>query len=76
MTHLFKRFTQQLPAFIFLGVVIALTVGLFLVFVHVILWGILLGGILCIFALIKQHFSAAATSKKNQGRIIDHDKKK
>ena len=75
MTHLFSRFTQQLTAFILLGVVIALTVAIFIVFVHVVLWGILLGGILCVLALIKQYFSASSPSKRNQGRIIDHDQK-
>ena len=76
MEHLFKRFAQQLPAFILLGIVIALTVGLFIVFLHVILWGILLGSILCAFALIKQYFSAASPPKKHKGQIFDHDPKK
>ena len=82
MPFLSKRTFQQLPAFIFLGIAIALTIGLFIVFTYVLLWGILLGSLFWLCALIKQYFSTSSTyknnknNKNNHGRIIDYDNKK
>ena len=68
-----QRLLNQLPPFIFIGIILAMALGLFILFVHVILWGILLGSILWVCSLIGRFFSTPHPYKKRKGRIINHE---
>lgn len=67
-----NRSTQQLPSFIFMGIAIALLLGLLIVFAYVLLWGVLLGAVFWLCAIIKRYFTRSSNHKK-QGRVIDYD---
>lgn len=66
------RSTQQLPSFILMGIIIALLIGLFIVFAYLLLWGAIIGGIFWLCAVIKRYFIRSSDNKK-QGRVIDYD---
>jgi hypothetical protein len=72
MASRFKNTSQPLPAFILLGIAIALVVGLFIVFAYVLLWGIILGSLLWVCSLIKQKWFKPTPSRQ-KGRIIDYE---
>jgi len=66
-----NKITQQLPAFIILGIAITLLIGLFIVTAYIIFWGILLGSVLWLCLFLKSCFTSQRTQKK--GRIIDYE---
>lgn len=76
MNNKFKQMLEQLPTFIILGIAIALIIGLFIMLSYVIVWGLLLGAIIWLVVVIKNYLSPFLSSKKNEGRIIEHDDKK
>jgi Na+/H+ antiporter NhaC len=73
MPSLFQRFAQQLPAFLFLGMAIALMFGLFVVFIYLLFWGAILGVLLWAGMSLKQYFFPQKQTSKQKNRIIDHD---
>ena len=68
-----KNVENVIP-FITIGFFIALFVGLLFVFSYVLIWGLFIGFILWIIAIIKQHLFSKKPNK--EGRIIEHDDKK
>jgi hypothetical protein len=77
MPHSLKHFFKQMPPFIFLGIAIALVVGVFIVFSYVLVWGLLIGAVLWGISAITQYFRSLSSGneiKPSKGRIIDHDK--
>ncbi len=71
-----KRFINQLAPFIFIGIaVVAFAFGIMLL-AYIFLFGAIIGFILFIIALIRDHFFPKKTVSKQQhkpGRIIDSD---
>ena len=79
MNHSFSRIIRQalqgIGPCLLLGVAIACTVGLLVVFSYVLLWGMLIGMILWLIALVRRSIFSKKTPFKNQpGRVIDHEK--
>lgn len=77
MNDKIERIFANLIPFIILGIVIALVVGLFIMFSYVVMWGILIGAILwAVYSIKHWLFSSSNTIKKSiktKGRIIQHD---
>lgn len=72
-----KKILESLVPFILLGIAIAVAISLLFMFFSVAIWGLAIGGILWLIALAKQYFfPPTSLSKKEQGRIIEHDDKK
>ena len=67
-----ELFFEQLIPFVLLGIAIAFTVGLIIVFSYVLMWGILLGGIIWIVFIIHHYFSSRSSGKRD-GSIIEHN---
>ncbi len=70
-----QRVLAQFAPFIILGISIALLIGLLILFSYVLLWGLLIGVILWVAAIIKNFFSPKQPSKKTKDRVIEHDDK-
>lgn len=74
-SHMARQALQGIGPCLLLGVAIACTIGLFIVFSYVLLWGMLIGMILWVSALIRQALFSKKKPNKNQpGRVIDHEK--
>lgn len=58
--------------YILFGIIITCAIGLFILSWYVLLWGMIIGFLLWLYALIKRYFFPKKTSTK--GRIIEHDK--
>lgn len=71
-----QQFLKSLVPFIAIGFAIALAISLLVMFSYVLVWGLLIGGILWIFSLIKNYFYPTQTIEKHEGRIIEHDDQK
>jgi hypothetical protein len=71
-----KKILDSLIPFICVGVAIAIVIGLLSMFFSIAIWGLLIGGILWLVALAKQHFFPDNTVKPEEGRIIEHNDKK
>ena len=70
-----QRIVAQFIPFVILGIVIAFAIALFILFSYVLLWGIFIGAIIWVVAVIKNYFfPKRAVVKNEQGRVIDHDK--
>ncbi len=75
-----KIFENIIP-FIIAGMAIALFLGLLFMFSYVVIWGLIIGAVLWLIALIKQFILPSVSEKskpikKSDGRIIEHDDKK
>ena len=75
MNNKLKQMLTLLPTFIIMGIAIALIIGLFIMLSYVIIWGLILGGILWIGAVIKSYFFASRSNSKHSGITIEHDDK-
>ena len=71
---------ETLAPFIIAGIAIALFIGILCVFSYVLIWGLMIGGALWLISVIKDIIFPKTTkppvSKKNSGRIIEHDDSK
>lgn len=76
MSRNFNKMIQLLIPFLLLGVFIALLIGLVIMFSYIFLWGLLIGGILWIIAVIKDFLFPSKTLSKSEGRVIEHNDKK
>lgn len=76
MNDKLEKIFENLVPFIVIGVGIAIVIGLLFMFFYVAIWGVVIGGILYLAALAKQYFFPSESTKKEQGRIIEHDDKK
>lgn len=69
-----QRLFQQLVPFIVVGIGIALTIGLLIMFSYALMWGILIGFIIWLIALVKQAlFPSKSTTANHDGHIIEHE---
>lgn len=68
-----EHILENLVPYLVAGIAIALTIGLLFIFFHVVLWGIVIGGVLWLAVFIKSYFFPDASKKKEEGRIIEHD---
>ena len=69
-----QRLFQQLIPFIVVGIGIALAIGLLIMFSYALMWGILIGFIIWLIALIKQTlFPSKNNTQNDDGRIIEHE---
>ncbi|HAU1836680.1 TPA: hypothetical protein JBJ69_02810 [Legionella pneumophila] len=76
MSDKVQKLIENIVPFIVIGVGIAIVVALLFMFFYVAIWGVIIGGILWLGALAKEYFFPSKSSKKEQGRIIEHDDKK
>ncbi|KTD34944.1 hypothetical protein Lmor_1477 [Legionella moravica] len=76
MSDKLKQVFENFIPFIAIGVGIAIVVGLLFMFFYVAIWGVVIGGVLYLVAVAKQYFFPSESSKKEEGRIIEHDDKK
>lgn len=76
MNDKLQKILENLIPFFVLGVAIALVIGLLFMFSYLLIWGLIIGGILWLASLAKEYLFPAATDKKSQGRVIEHDDKK
>ncbi len=76
MNKTLQQIFQPLIPFIILGVAIAFIIGLFIMLSYVLVWGVLLGAIIWLAALLKNYLFPTHTPDKSEGRIIEHDDKK
>lgn len=70
------KLLEMILPYLYIGIAIAIMIGLLIVLSYVFIWGILIGAILYIGALIKERFfsnNAALKKSKHKGRVIDHD---
>lgn len=67
-----QQLLEHIIPFIVLGIVIALSITLFIIFTYVLLWGLVIGGVLWLIMFIKNYFFAKPAAKNTEGRIIDH----
>ena len=75
LPRMFGQALITLVPYIMLGVAIACIIGLFILSYYLLLWGLIIGATLWVFALLKRYlFSEKQAIKKHKGRIIDHDK--
>lgn len=71
-----KIFENLLP-FVLVGVAIALVIGLLFMFFYIAVWGLIIGGVLWLIALVKQYlFPDKSIKNEEEGRVIEHDDKK
>ena len=71
---------ETLVPFIIAGTAIALFVGLLFMFSYVIIWGLIIGGMLWVFSVVKAlafpNAQKTSVKTKSKGRVIEHDDKK
>lgn len=75
------KIMESIVPFIIAGIAIALFIGILFMFSYVVIWGLMIGGILWLVAVIKEFlFPSTVTKpesmKKTKGRVIEHDDKK
>lgn len=71
----FELLFQQLLPFVLLGIAIALTIGLIVVFSYVLLWGLFFGGLIWLAAVIKKYAFPPRPPVNTKGRVIEHNEK-
>lgn len=78
MSEKLQKIFENLIPFILIGVAIALFIGLLFMFFYIAVWGIIIGGVLWLIALVKQYLFPDDTVKteESSGRVIEHDDKK
>jgi hypothetical protein len=76
MNDKLQQILESLIPFIVLGIAIALFIGLLFMFSYVVVWGLLIGGALWLITVVKEYVSPSEHSKKEKGRVIEHDDKK
>lgn len=76
MSNKMNEIFQKMTPYLIIGIVIAMLVGLLIMFSYLFLWGILIGAILWLVAVIKSYFFPSKPSSENDGRIIEHNDKK
>jgi hypothetical protein len=72
MNNFFQRLAANFIPFVMIGIAIALMIGLFIMFSYVLLWGLLIGIVLCLTASIKEYFFPNKNSITLRGRIIEY----
>ncbi|MDR3442822.1 MAG: hypothetical protein P4L65_07370 [Legionella sp.] len=75
------KIIESIVPFIIAGIAIALFIGLLFMFSYVVIWGLMIGGVLWLVAVIKQFLFPSTVAKpesmkKTKGRVIEHDDKK
>lgn len=68
-----KSILEQMVPYILIGIVIAILVGTFILFSHLLLWGIVIGAVMWAVVFIKGYFFPSKP-KSDEGRIIEHEK--
>ena len=76
MNDKIKQLLQTMVPFLILGTIVALFIGLVIMFSSVLVWGIFIGGILWAITLVKSFFFPEKEITKPEGRIIEHDDQK
>lgn len=71
MTPKFQELLDQAVPYLIAGIGIAIIVGLFILFSHLIFWGIVIGLLLWAGVWVRQAFFAPKSNSK--GNIIEHE---
>ena len=68
---------ESLVPFLILGVSIAVFIAIMILLSYVLIWGVLIGGVIWAFMLIKEKIfgkkKVSASKQEHQGRVIDYD---
>ncbi|MDI9819199.1 MULTISPECIES: hypothetical protein [unclassified Legionella] len=75
MNEKLRHLLQPLIPFLIIGIAIALVIGLFILFSYVLVWGLIIGGILWLAALVKSYLFPSRKPADAKGRIIEHQDK-
>lgn len=73
LPNLFEQLIFMILPYIVAGIVIACTIGLFILFYYVVIWGIVIGAMLWLIAFIRRQFFKKSVPIR-KGRVIDHEK--
>ena len=73
MNKTLKQLFAPLVPFVILGIAIALFIGLFIMLSYVLVWGIVLGAIFWLAAMLKNYLFPPFPADKKKGRVINHD---
>lgn len=77
MNNKFDKILQSILPFIAFGVMIAISVVLFIFFSYLLIWGIIIGFFIWVFAIIRSYFSSPKPKNKpKKGRVIEHEDRK
>ena len=74
MNDKMQRALAQFIPFIMLGVSLAFAIGLFIMFSYLLVWGVLIGGVIWLFALLKNLWFPRKEKHTRKGRIIEHER--
>jgi hypothetical protein len=74
MNDKLARLFQQLIPYLMLGIIIACTIGLFILFYYIVLWGLVIGFFIWLITTIKRYFFSKHVDKSSTGRVIDQTK--
>ena len=72
MNQFLQRITANFIPFVILGIAVAIMIGFFILFSYVLLWGLLIGFVLCLAVSIKQYFFPNKKNITFRGRIIEY----
>ena len=56
-----------------IGIGVALSIGLLMMFFYVLIWGAIIGGIFWLIYVIKNYFFSHKSAPAKSGRIIEHN---
>ena len=75
----FNRMLEKFVPFLVVGISLVSVFALMILFSYLFIWGLIVGGVIWLATLIKQHFGRHASqntihSSHRQGRIIEHDR--
>lgn len=74
LTRIFRQLRHNLGPCILLGIAIATTIGISLLFFYLLVWGVLIGSVICLYLVIKQYFfKSAPPHQRVSNRIINHE---
>ncbi|WP_419419523.1 hypothetical protein ACNVED_13585 [Legionella sp. D16C41] len=76
MSNKVNYILQTLIPFLIIGIAIAMLIGLLILFSYILVWGIFVGAILWLAAIIKNFLFPKKVTSNSDGRIIEHDDKK
>jgi len=68
-----QRIIGQLIPFILIGIIIAFSIGLLVIFSYVLMWGLLIGAVIWVTITVKNYFFPRQSPVKTPGRVIEHE---
>jgi Na+-transporting methylmalonyl-CoA/oxaloacetate decarboxylase gamma subunit len=74
VTRIFRQLSLTIGPCILLGIAIAVALGVALVFYYLLIWGAVIGAVICLGLVIRRSFfNSHRTTTQTVSRTIDHD---